>query len=427
MLLGVIDNIWDFFLKLTQNGLTKDLLFYISLGFIMFMVIYFMIKSRYAYEGRLNRSLEKLNRWLYNHAQIDENNLVEFNRLMKTSPKLLRYHWQQYMLYREQAPSYYMSMYNCIEKPLHTSSYTANIKNYMGICGATMLVTFLLTLLNYGKTALTVEAIAISLIAPAIIMIFSVVFVMMLRTTQNFTLSSLYQNFHLFDRYIDKASTTIPKYVDFEVLFTRKEIKGGIPVLNEYLEKRARQEAEELEKARQNAVEHETYDFEKTGIDGSLILDRAMKESEIYLNTRQRILAQIQQYDSEIESLKRNYENTSKDYQRKLQASKENIERLREQNVPPHRFIFENFHEAKTVRNIVNNCGFKCGIVPLSFLHEPSYTIIHRKNPDVYDIMNDKGKIVCTRNHPDNIFFFISTHKGKYDFQDERTEEAVNG
>ena len=29
MLLGVIDNIWDFFLKLTQNGLTKDLLFYI--------------------------------------------------------------------------------------------------------------------------------------------------------------------------------------------------------------------------------------------------------------------------------------------------------------------------------------------------------------------------------------------------------------
>ena len=62
-------------------------------------------------------------------------------------------------------------------------------------------------------------------------------------------------------------------------------------------------------------------------------------------------------------------------------TEKENIERLREQNIPPHRFIFENFHEAKTVRNIVNNCSFKCGIVPLSFLHEPSYTIIHRKNP----------------------------------------------
>ena len=108
-------------------------------------------------------------------------------------------------------------------------------------------------------------------------------------------------------------------------------------------------------------------------------------------------------------------------------TEKENIERLREQNVHPHRFIFENFHEAKTVRNIVNNCSFKCGIVPLSSLYEPSYTIIHRKNPDVYDILNDKGKIVFTRNHPDNIFFFISTHKAKYDFQDERTEEVVNG
>ena len=106
---------------------------------------------------------------------------------------------------------------------------------------------------------------------------------------QNFNLASLYQNFHLFNRYIDKASSTIPKYVDFEILFTRKEIQGGIPVLNEYLEKRARQEAEELEKARQNAVEHEVYNFESTGIDGSLILDRAMKESEIFLNTRQRL------------------------------------------------------------------------------------------------------------------------------------------
>lgn len=65
-------------------------------------------------------------------------------------------------------------------------------------------------------------------------------------------------------------------------------------------------------------------------------------------------------------------------------TEKENIERLREQNVHPHRFIFENFHEAKTVRNIVNNYSFECGIVPLSSLYEPSYTIIHRKNPDVY-------------------------------------------
>lgn len=108
-------------------------------------------------------------------------------------------------------------------------------------------------------------------------------------------------------------------------------------------------------------------------------------------------------------------------------TEKENIERLREQNVPPHRFIFENFHEAKTVRNIVNNYSFECGIVPLSSLYEPVYTIIHRKNPDVYDVLDKEGKIVCTRSHPDNIFFFISTHKGKYNFRDEWTEEVVDG
>ncbi len=331
MLLGVIENISDFIYQITTNGLTSDLIFYIGLGFIIFMVLFFMIKSRYAYEGRLERSLEKLNRWLFVHQQIDESNLVEFNNMIKKTPRLLRYHWQQYMLYREHEPSFYMSMYNCIEKPLHTSSYNSNIKNFIGICGATMLITFVLSLLSYGNSPLTIESFANSLITPLIIMVLSVLFLILLRSMQNFNLSSLYQNFHLFNRYIDKASATIPKYVDFEILFTRKEIRGGIPVLNEYLEKRARQEAEELEKARQNAVEHEVYNFENTGIDGSLILDRAMKESEIYLNTRQRLLSQIQQFESEIDSLKRNYENVSKDYQRKLQASKENIERLRTQ------------------------------------------------------------------------------------------------
>ena len=331
MLLGVIENISDFIYQITTNGLTSDLIFYIGLGFIIFMVLFFMVKSRYAYEGRLERSLEKLNRWLFVHQQIDESNLVEFNNMIKKTPRLLRYHWQQYMLYREHEPSFYMSMYNCIEKPLHTSSYNSNIKNFIGICCATMLVTFVLSLLSYGSSPLTIESFANSLITPLVIMILSVIFLILLRSMQNFNLSSLYQNFHLFNRYVDKASTTIPKYVDFEILFTRKEIRGGIPVLNEYLEKRARQEAEELEKARQNAVEHEVYNFESTGIDGSLILDRAMKESEIYLNSRQRLLTQIQQFESEIESLKRNYENVSKDYQRKLQASKENIERLRTQ------------------------------------------------------------------------------------------------
>ena len=122
-----------------------------------------------------------------------------------------------------------------------------------------------------------------------------------------------------------------PKYVDFEILFTKQEINDGIPILGEYLEKRARQEQEELEEAQRNAVAHEEYDFAASGIDGSLVLERAMKESETYLNIKQRLLTEIQQFESEITTLKKNYENISKDYQRKLQASKENMERLRQQ------------------------------------------------------------------------------------------------
>ena len=331
MLLSVISGIWEFFLKLTTGSLNEDLILFISVGVVAFLVLFYMVKTRFAYEGRLVRALEKINRWLYTHQQIDQTNLVQFNNLIKTSPKLLRYHWQQFMLYREKEPSHYMSVFNCIEKPLKTSSYTSNIKTFTSVSIAMMLVSFLLTLISFGTTNLTVESIVISLIAPAIIMVLMVLFVILLRTMQNFTLASLYQNFHLFNRYVDKASATIPKYVDFEILFTRKEIRGGIPVLNEYLEKRDRQEAEELEKAKENAVEHEVYDFEKVGVDGSLILDRAMKESETFINSRQRILSQMNQYEAELDTLKKNYDNTSKDYQRKLQASKENIERLRAQ------------------------------------------------------------------------------------------------
>ena len=62
---------------------------------------------------------------------------------------------------------------------------------------------------------------------------------MLLRARQDRNLSKFYLYFHYFGRKMDKAVTTMPDYVDFEVLFTKKEIKRGIPVLNEYLEKRA--------------------------------------------------------------------------------------------------------------------------------------------------------------------------------------------
>ena len=334
MFLDTVQTIWNFIQNLVSSILTVDRIFYIGVGFALLMIIFFFIKSSLSYEVKLSRTVDRLNDWLGKNRNITASNLIEFNNLIKDrrSPKILRKHWQQYMLYRDKLPSEYMSAYNCIDKPSKTSSFSANIKNFNTIILITVVITFFLDMVYYaGKSDTVIASISLSLLTPVTILFIGVIASIILRLMQNYNLASLYQTFHLFNRGIDNASVTIPKYVDFEVLFTQKEIKEGIPVLGEYLEKRARQEQEELEEAQRNAVSHEEYDFASSGVDGSLVLERAMKESETYINAKQRLLAEIQQFESEITTLSRNYENTSKDYQRKLQASKENMERLRQQ------------------------------------------------------------------------------------------------
>ena len=334
MILETVQTIWNFIQNLVSTVLTVDRVFYIGVGFALLMILFFSVKSMRSYEIRLVKTVDKLNNWLNKHRNITSSNLIEFNNIIKDkkAPKILRKHWQQYMLYRDKMPSEYMSAANCIDKPSKTSSFTSDIKNFNLIMRFTATITLFLNLIYYAAKSDTVIAcISLSLLTPVTILFVAMIATLIFRFTQNNNLASLYQTFHIFTRSIDNASVTIPKYVDFEVLFTQKEIKEGIPVLGEYLEKRARQEQEELEEAQRNAVSHEEYDFASSGIDGSLVLERAMKESETYINAKQRLLAEIQQFEVEITTLSRNYENTSKDFQRKLQASKENMERLRQQ------------------------------------------------------------------------------------------------
>ena len=258
-LAGIVETITGYLQNLTQQGyLTLDYIFYIGLGIQLVLVIFFLIKSSFSYELRLDRTLDKLNKWLYYNQYIDENNLIAFNKRMKKAPKLLKYHWQQYMLYRENDPSHYMSNYNCIDKPLHTSSFTSNIKNLMSICWCLSILTFGLSLTTYALGGQTNIGFVLlnALLTPLSIILLSTFFSILLRSWQNSNLAGLYQNFHLFNRYIDKACTTLPEYIDFEILFTKDEIRRGIPVLNEYLEKRARQEQKELENAMLNTVDH---------------------------------------------------------------------------------------------------------------------------------------------------------------------------
>ena len=308
-----------------------DIIFFAGLGFMLLFAVFFIIKSRFSYEVRVVKKLLKLNNWLNKHKYIDQNNLIEFNNMMKHTPKHLRYYWHEYMLNREKSPSHYMSTYNLVEKPLKSSSYLSNIKSFKTTTIITAGLVALFALLKLSTTTPTLGHFALCALTPVLMLVLYGIISIIMRATQNANINSLYQYVHYFGRFLDRAVSTMPDYVDFEVLFTRREIKKGIPVLNEYLEKRARQEQEELEKARINAVEHETYDFSSTGINGSLVLERAINESETFINIRSRLLSEIQQLEDEIESLKRTYENSEKDYQKKMQVSKENVDRLRKQ------------------------------------------------------------------------------------------------
>ena len=112
---------------------TEAGIFYWSIGVLALMIIAFvvlLILTRKSYEVTLLSCVEKLNRYFLSKPFINEENLVEFNLKMKKVPKVLRTHWQMYMLNREDSPSAYINVDTCIEKPLKTSSIEKNIKNF---------------------------------------------------------------------------------------------------------------------------------------------------------------------------------------------------------------------------------------------------------------------------------------------------------
>ena len=320
------------FFEGVRDSLSLEGLLFLFIGLEIFAIVAFIIATHFIYELRLVRAIDRLNVFLYEAQYINENNLIELNNLMKAVPKTLRYHWQEYMLNRDKNPSFYMSVENCIDRPLKTSAFQAIIKIIKAFGFVFAGLAFLFTC-GYaaGVGEFGADFFITVFTIPVFILIINYLFVIALNIRMAANTTELYQTFHIFNRFIDKAVSTMPDYVDFEVLFTEKEIKRGIPVLNEYIEKRQIQEQEELKRARENAIQHEQYNFKPAGEKGELVLERAMKETEIFIGVRTRLNTEIQHLESEIESLKRNFENTTKDYQKKLQASKENSLRLREQ------------------------------------------------------------------------------------------------
>ena len=332
MLCDIVTTIIDFFSTVT-TAIGTDLLFIIALAVEAVLVIFFLVKSAFSYEASLNRSLDKLNYWLFERKTITEENIREFNTMMKTkAPKRLCYFWQQYILFREGSPSSYMSTDNLVEKPLKTSSYNSNIKNLNVFSIAWSVIVFMFILIAQGSSnILSADILSYGVLVIAIIYLINLIFTIYLRARKNALLNSIYQNVSLFGRFMDNACIDLPSYIDYQILFTPAEIEKGQPVLREFLDYKARKEKEDFNRAKEQDVEYETYDFSSTGVNGSVVLDRAMKESEIYLKKKEKSYVRISQLESQLDTLKKNFDNVQKDYQTKLQTSKENVDRLLQQ------------------------------------------------------------------------------------------------
>ena len=331
-LLNSVDSTFrDFFNQLT-DALGYGGFLGIVLGVEGFFILLFIIATAFSYEARLKRSLDRCNKWLFKYKKIDMDNIKDFNKTIKKGPKRLVYYWQQFILYRDGGPSVYLSEENIIEKPLKTSSWQSNIKN-LGLVTVIWSIVALILGVASQEIIWSSEALALAaaLVLPCLTALLGVIGIILLKGRRVMNLDDIYHIYHFFTRFLSSATADLTPYIDFNLLFTNKEIENGNPQLREYYEARARKTKEEFEKAQKNDIPLQNYQFENVGVDGGLLLDRAMKESETFINKKNSVLAQIAQIESQKEALKRNYENVQMDLQRKIQASKENIEKLIEQ------------------------------------------------------------------------------------------------
>lgn len=333
MLCDVESAFKTFFVQLTTAlGFTGILA--IALAVEAFFVFLFVLKTFFSYEMRLGRSMDKINTWLFKNKKLNQSNIKEFNDLVKKGPKRLVYYWQQYILFRESEPTHYLSADNLIEKPLKTSSWSNNIRNLNYITVIWSAICFLLGIAYQAGASgsnLTSSSLMVAFTLPVFTVLIGIIASISLKGKKFTNLDDLYHNYHIFARFLTNACVDLPGYIDYDLLFSPKEIEKGNPQLREYYESRARKAKQEFEDAKKSDVEYVEYNFADAGVDGSLVLERAMRETESFINKKTSTLAKIAHVDAEREALRRNYENVQKDLQRKIQASKENISKLIQQ------------------------------------------------------------------------------------------------
>ena len=109
-------------------GLQYLALIVLGLFFLAMLVMIMGIKS--SYESKILKSIDKINKYFSKKPFITDENLVEFNGKMKNVPKTLRTRWQMYMLNRDDAPTKYINVHTCVERPLRTSLIDRDVQNF---------------------------------------------------------------------------------------------------------------------------------------------------------------------------------------------------------------------------------------------------------------------------------------------------------
>lgn len=326
------DSLLDFFTSLVAS-IDYSTLLYIFAGVMLGLILISAFGLLWSYEERCMRAIRKINKYLSKHSSVNDNNIVAFNTLMKKLPRRVRDRWQLFMLERDGTPSRYLNLEYCVKRPLNNSAFLQlrNQVRYISIILAALGLMLSLMVAVVSPATSTSSLIAVfanCTITPCVVLAAGYLYLMILQLRYKYLNTDFYDIFTNFTRNLDKASTTLPDYVDYELLFTRKEIDAGIPVLREYLEKKALEEQRLLERARRAEVEHSPYDFDELGVNGQQLIERAVSESENFLLEKIDIQTEINRLEKQKDTTTKNMEDIEREANKRLQAINENLERL---------------------------------------------------------------------------------------------------
>ena len=322
----------QFFTQLTQTlGFVGYLA--IALGVEVLFILLYGIKSAFSYEARFKRAMNKANHWLFAHKKLTTDNIRQFTNVLKRAPKRVTHFWQQFIMYREGGPVAYMTEENLIEKPLRTSSWVSNVKNLGIVTIVWSFVSLILGIASQATKTLTIdfETFMLALLLPLGVALIGGIAIMMIKGFRVYNLDDVYEGYHIFSRFLTNACDELPPYIELEMLFNKRELSRASIQLKEFYESNARKAKLAFDEAKRREEKISEFDFSEVGVDGALLLDRAMRESENYINQRTKIQSQIAQVEAQKDAMRRNYENIQMDLQRKIQAAKENIQKLIEQ------------------------------------------------------------------------------------------------